>query len=571
VNSGPRRPAAPRAAAILIFLLIFAPGGAVAETLAVHDMVVAADPLAAAAGRDILRAGGSAIDAAIAMAVALTVVEPESAGIGGGGFLVHWSAQRRAVTTFDGRETAPAAALPTRFLDAEGRPLAFYDAVVGGRSVGVPGLLRMLALAHQRFGKLPWARLLAPSIRLAADGFAISPRLHALLAEDRFLARNPAARRFFYGADGSAKPAGERLTNPALAATLRAIAERGADAFYGGAIAQDIVAAVATADPPGDLAVGDLASYRAEERPPVCGRYHEHRLCGIGPPSSGAVTLIELLRLTEPFDLRRHRADAEAWHVFAEASRLAYADRARWLADPDFVRVPVTGLLDDGYLAARARLIDSAHAHQGPAEAGDPPGRHARDWGDDRAPELPSTSSLAVIDRDGNAVALTASIENVFGARIMVRGFLLNNELTDFSFVPEDHGRPVANRIEAGKRPLSAMAPTLVFDAKGALELALGSAGGSLIITDVAKTILAIIDWQDGIGAAFALPNIGNRNGATDLEAGPDSAALAAALAARGHDIRLNHRPSGLAGILVTRQGLEGAADARREGSVLGD
>ena len=266
MSSGPRRPAAPLAAAILFFLLILAPVGAGAETLAAHDMVVAADPLAAAAGREILGAGGSAVDAAIAMAVALTVVEPESAGIGGGGFLVHWSAKRRVVTTFDGRETAPAGAQPTRFLDAQGKPLSFYDAVVGGRSVGVPGLLRMLALAHKRFGKLPWARLLAPAIRLAADGFPISPRLNGFLAADRFLGRDAAARRFFYGADGMAKPVGERLINPVLAATLRMIAERGANAFYGGAIAQDIVAAVATADPPGDLATADLASYRAKER-----------------------------------------------------------------------------------------------------------------------------------------------------------------------------------------------------------------------------------------------------------------------------------------------------------------
>lgn len=561
-----------RLGAALLLCCLFGVPPAAAESFARHDMAVAADPLTAAAGREILDAGGSAVDAAIAMAMALTVVEPESAGIGGGAFLLAWSAGDRKVTSFDGRETAPAAARPDRFLDAEGRPLAFYSAVVGGRSVGVPGLVRMAALAHVRLGRLPWARLFAPAIRLAADGFAISPRLHALLAKDPYLAHSSAAARaYFYEPDGSAKPAGARLIDPPLAAVLRRIAEDGPDAFYRGPIAADIVAAVDHATPPGDLTAADLAGYRAKERPAVCGTYHGDRLCGMGPPSSGAVTLIEILRLLEPFDLRRHRNDVEAWHLFAEASRLAYADRGRWLADPDFGALPVKGLLDPGYLAARARLIDPQQAAAGRAAPGEPPGRHAANWGDEAAPELPSTSSLAVVDRGGNAVALTASIENSFGSRIMVRGFLLNNELTDFSFLPRDQGRPVANRVEGGKRPLSAMAPTLVFDGKGELALALGSAGGSAIITDVAKTVLAVIDWRMGLGHAMALPNIGNRNGPTDIEARPDTVALAAALAARGHVIRLNQRASGLAGIAVTPRGLEAAADPRREGAGAGD
>ena len=541
--------------------------------LAPRDMVVAANPMAAEAGRDMLRRGGSALDAAIATQLVLNLVEPQSSGIGGGAFLVYWSAAEGRVTTFDGRETAPAAARPDRFLGADGKPLAFYDAVVGGRSVGVPGVLRMLELAHRRFGKLPWATLFAPAIALAEKGFALSPRLHELLAHDRYLAQQATAREYFYSPDGTPKPVGTLIRNPELATVLRAIAAQGSDAFYQGPIAHDIAAAVQTAKPQaGDLAESDLAGYTAKERLPVCGAYRAYRLCGMGPPSSGAVTLLELLGMLQRFDLAADRPPSiEALHLFAEAGRLAYADRSRYLADADFVPVPVKGLIDPAYLQARASLIDPARAMAGPAAPGDPPGAHASDWGRDAAPELPGTSDLSIIDAAGNALAMTTTIENAFGSRLMVRGFLLNNELTDFSFVPEEDGKPVANRVEAHKRPRSAMAPTLVFDRNGKLLMVVGSAGGSAIINDVAKALIAVLDWGYDVQAALDLPNSGNRNGATEIEAGPSAAAFAAALKARGHRIEISDRPSGLTAIVVTPKGLEGAADSRREGAALGD
>ena len=559
-----------RAALLVALLLALAPCARGQETRAAHDMVEAADPRAAAIGRDILREGGSAADAAVAMAVSLTILEPQAAGIGGGGFLVHWAAKDRRLTAFDGRETAPAAARPDRFLDADGKPLPFFDAVIGGRSVGVPGMLRMLALVHQRFGRLPWRRLIAPSIALAAHGFALSPRVQALIARDRFLPRDRAARALYFLPNGTAKPPGTVIVNPTLAATLRDIARRGPDAFYRGKIARDIVATVAHAATPGDLTAADLAAYRTKERPTVCRVYRRYRVCGMGLPS-GDVAVLEILGLLQPFDLKSHIADVTAWHLFAEASRLAYADRARYLADPDFVAAPAAGLLDPAYLAARAQLIDPVHAHPGPAAPGEPAGRHSDNWGDEFAPEFPSTSTITAIDRDGNAVAMTVTIENDFGARMMVRGFFLNNELTDFSFLPERDGRPVANRVEPGKRPLSAMSPTMVFAPDGRLFLVLGSAGGPAIIDDVAKTIVGMIDWHKDLEAAIALPNIDNRNGATEVEERPDTAALAAALAARGHVVQMSRRQSGLGGIAVTRAGLVGAFDPRREGAALGD
>ena len=556
-----------RLRALLFAALVAA---APAHALPRHDMVESADPRAAAIGRDMLRAGGSAADAAIAMAVALTILEPQSAGIGGGAFLVHYTAQGGTLVALDGRETAPAAARPDRFLDAAGKPLPFFDAMVGGRSIGTPGLLRMLALAHERFGKLPWATLIAPSIRLAAEGFPLSPRVSALLAGDRFLAKNEAARALYYDQGGAAKKAGAIIVNPALAATLRVIADQGAQAFYQGAIAHDIAQAAEGASPPGDLGEADLASYAVQERAMVCAPYRGHRVCGMGLPS-GEVTMLEILRLLEPFDLARHAADVEAWHVFAQASKLAYADRARWLGDPAFVAAPVAGLLDPAYLASRAKLIDPLRAAHGPAAPGEPAGKHAELWGDGLAPEFPSTSNIAVIDGNGDAVAMTATIESNFGSHVMVRGFLLNNELTDFSFVPDVAGRPVANQVEPGKRPLSAMSPTMMFGADGTLQLVVGSAGGPAIITDVAKTIVAIVDWKKDLADAIALPNIGNRNGATEVEAFPGAEALAAALTERGHEVRIWRRESGIGGILVTQDGLDGATDPRREGAALGD
>ncbi|HEV2546716.1 MAG TPA: gamma-glutamyltransferase [Stellaceae bacterium] len=541
-----------------------------APAFAAHDMVAAANPMAAAAGRDILRHGGNAIDSAIATQLVLNLVEPQSSGIGGGAFLVYWSAKEHRVVTLDGRETAPAAARPDRFLGPDGKPLAFYDAVIGGSSVGVPGLLRLLELAHRRYGKLPWPALFAPAIKLAEQGFDVPPRLQALLASDPVLRREEATRQYFYEADGTPKA---RLANPAFAAVLRAIAENGADAFYGGDIAQAIVAAVHGAPRhPGDLTPDDLARYEAKERPPVCGTYRRYRLCGIGPPSSGTLTLLQIVGMLQHFPLARTTPQAPAaLHLFAEASRLAFADRDRYMADSDFVPVPVRGLVDPTYLADRARLIDRNRAMAGRAPPGDPPGAHAKAWRDDRAPELPGTSHISIVDAAGNALAMTTTIENAFGSRLMVDGFLLNNELTDFSFVPEVDGKPVANRVEGGKRPRSSMTPLLVFDHAGRLVLTLGSAGGPAIIDDVAKSVIAVLDWHETLQAAFDMPNIGNRNGATDIEAGPQAQRLAAALTARGHEVHVAERSSGLVGIRVTARGFEGATDDRRDGAAVGD
>lgn len=537
-----------------------------------RDMIAAANPLAAEAGRAMLRRGGSAVDAMIAAQMALNLVEPESSGIGGGAVMVLWSAKERRVTSFDGRETAPLAAKPDRFLDSKGAPLNYFDALVGGRSVGVPGLLRMLDLAHRRYGKLPWASLFEPAIRLAESGFPLSQKLHDELARDRIFGKTTTAPDLFFAADGSVKPVGTVLTNPALAATLKAIASSGADAFYRGAIAADIVATVDhAAVNPGDISAADIASYQAKERPALCGAYRAYVLCGMGPPSSGGVAVLEILGLLQRFDLRRQVNTVTAWNLFAQASRLAYADRDRYVADPDFVTAPIGGLLDRNYLAQRSTLIDRAHLPPGPVAAGDPPGLHAANWGSGATPEFPSTSNIAVIDRDGNALAMTTTIEFAFGSHLMVHGFLLNNELTDFSFVPDENGRPVANRIAGGKRPRSSMAPTLVFDANHKLVMTIGSAGGAAIITDVAKTLIATLDWHLGLQHAMDLPNISNRNAGTEVEATPGADAIAAALAAAGHEVRRSSRGSGLSGIRVTPQGFDGAADKRRAGIALGD
>ena len=483
-----------------------------------------------------------------------------------------YSAKDHRVTTFDGRETAPAAAKGDRFIGPDGKPMNYFQALVGGRSVGVPGVLRMLEMAHRRYGKLPWASLFQPAIKLAEGGFPISEKLNGELARDKLFPKDGTARAYFYQPDGTAKPAGTILKNPELAATLTTIAKQGADAFYKGPIADDIIA---TADNawvnPSDMTLADIAGYQAKERQPICGFYRQYRLCGMGPPSSGGVAVLELLGLLQPFDLKDQVNTPEAWNLFAQASRLAYADRDRYVGDPDFVRAPIAGMIDRDYLAQRAKLINPRSFAAGTVAPGEPPGLHADNWGRDQTPEFPSTSNMAIIDRAGNALAMTTTIEFAFGAHLMVRGFLLNNELTDFSYVPESNGKPVANRVEGGKRPRSSMSPTLVFDQKGRLVMSLGSAGGAAIITDVAKTLVATLDWNLPMQQAMDLPNVSNRNGATDVEATHSADALAAALAAAGHDVHRNGRSSGLSGIRVTPQGFDGAADDRRAGTALGD
>ncbi|SIR37986.1 gamma-glutamyltransferase [Bosea sp. TND4EK4] len=533
-------------------------------------MAAAANPLAASAGREILRAGGSAVDAAIAVQLVLNLVEPQSSGIGGGAFLVHWDEAARKVTTLDGRETAPAAAKPDRFMK-DGKPMPFREAVVGGRSVGVPGTLKLLEEAHRRWGKLPFADLVAPALKLAEEGFPVSPRLNGLLAREKDLPKNALAAAYFYEPDGKPRAVGTILKNPAFAATLRAIAAKGADAFYKGPIAEDIVATV-TGHPsnPGDIALADLAAYRVEEREPVCGAYRVWRLCGMGPPSSGAVAIQQMLGILEGQDLRRMGPGAEAAHWFSEAGRLAFADRNLYLADPGFLSVPVTGLIDRDYIRSRALLVNPERS-MGRAKAGDPPNKRAGLLAPSDGIEH-GTSHISIVDAAGNAVAMTTTIEDGFGSRLMTKGgFLLNNELTDFNFAPEEDGKPVANRVEPGKRPRSSMAPTLVFDAFGRLYAVVGSPGGSQIIGYVAKSLVALLDWRMDPQQAVDFGNFGSRNGPTELEKGTEAEAWKAALEAKGHEVRLLEMTSGTQAIVKTPEGFLGGADGRREGVAIGD
>lgn len=534
-------------------------------------MVAAANPLAAEAGREILRAGGSATDAAIAIQLVLNLVEPQSSGIGGGSFFVHWDEAGRKVTTLDGRETAPAAAKPERFLGPDGKPMKFIEAVVGGRSVGVPGTLKLLEEAHKRWGKLAWPAVIAPALKLAEEGFSVSPRLNGLLAGEKNLGADPLAATYFYEADGKPKPVGTVLKNPAFAATLRAIAEKGAAAFYAGPIAQDIVAKVTGHKTnPGDMTLADLAAYTVEEREPVCGAYRTYRLCGMGPPSSGAVAVQQMLGILETKDIARMGAGPEAVHWFAEAGRLAFADRNLYLGDPGFLSVPVSGLIDRDYVRSRAGLV-SPDKSMGRAKAGDPPHKRAQLFAPSDGVEH-GTSHISVIDGAGNAVSMTTTIEDGFGSRIMTAGgFLLNNELTDFNFAPEEGGQPVANRVEPGKRPRSSMAPTLVFDAFGRLYAVVGSPGGSQIIGFVAKTLVALLDWKMDPQNAVDLANFGSRNGPTELEKGTEAEGWKAGLEAKGHEIRLVEMTSGIQAIVKSPEGFVGGADGRREGVAIGD
>lgn len=554
-----------------------APEGATGRTQramghATRHMVAAANPLAAEAGRQILRAGGSAVDAAIAVQLVLNLVEPQSSGIGGGAFMVHWDQAGRKTTTLDGRETAPMAARPERFLGPDGRPLAFMAAVVGGRSVGVPGTVKLLEDAHKRWGKLPWAQAIAPAIKLAEDGFAVSPRLNGLLTREEALKADPVARAYFYGVDGKAREVGENLKNPAFAATLRVLASGGAAAFYAGPIAQDIVATV-TGHPAnaGDMTLADLAGYRVVEREPVCSRYRVYTVCGMGPPSSGALAVQQILGIVERVDLARLGPGANAAHWITEAGRLAFADRNLYVGDPAFTDVPTAGMLDPGYIASRANLI-SIERSMGTARAGEPPRRRAQLLAPADSQIEYGTSHISIIDAEGNAVSMTTTIEDGFGARIMTRGgFLLNNELTDFNFVPEVNGAKVANRVEPGKRPRSSMAPTLVFDAFGRLYAVVGSPGGSQIIPYVVKTIIALLDWRLDPQQAVDLANFGSRNGPTEIERGTEAETWVTTLQARGHEVRAIEMTSGIQAIIVSPIGYLGGADTRREGVAIGD
>jgi gamma-glutamyltranspeptidase/glutathione hydrolase len=539
-----------------------------------HFMVAAANPIAVEAGYRILRQGGNAVDAAVAVQLVLNLVEPQSSGIGGGAFMLFHDGKRGRLVAYDGRETAPAAARPDRFLDADGKPKGFVEAVIGGRSVGVPGVVALLGEAHRRHGRLPWAALCAPAIELAEAGFAISPRLAALLAAERHFVQSR-ARAYFLDADGRPRAAGTILRNPAFAQTLRAISRDGADAFYRGEIARDVVdTADSFAPNPGDLTLADLANYRIRVRAPVCGAYRAYRVCGVPLPSSGGTTVLQILGMLEPYDLAS-MGPASFWsvHFFSEAGRLAFADRNVYMADPDFFDAPA-GLLDRDYLRERSRLIRTDRS-LGVAASGEPPmpaeaQKAARAAG--AALELPSTSHISIVDSAGNAVAMTTTIEDAFGSRLMTAGgFLLNNQLTDFSFVPFENGAPVANRVEPGKRPRSAMAPTIVYDRSGRILMIVGSAGGPAIINDVARTLVAVLDWGLDPQAAVALPDFGSRNGPTELEAGQPIVSLAPRLRAIGHETIVTKHASGLQAIVRTKDGWIGGADPRREGTAMGD
>ena len=542
-------------------------------SVASRHMVVAAHPLAADAGREILRAGGSAVDAAIATQLVLGLVEPQSSGLGGGAFIVHWDAANLDLKTYDGRETAPAAAKPDRLL-RDGKPIAFDDAVRSGLSVGVPGVMRVLELAHQRHGKLAWAKLFDPAIRLARDGFAMPERLHLLLKAEGPARFSSGARDYFFDAAGAPHAAGMLIKNTAYAETLATLAEKGAAAFYEGAIADAIVSAVAGAPATmGDLTKADLKTYQAKERLPLCFSYRTRKICGMGPPSSGAMTIAETLAMIEPLggiSGSFSTMSVQALHIIAEAQKLSYADRNRYLADPDFVSIP-SGLLDAGYLGERRKLIDLRRAMAKPA-AGLPPGLAKRSFGIDATVERAGTSHISIIDDQGNAIAMTTTIEGAFGSHLWAAGFLLNNELTDFSFLPVDKdGIAVANRVEGGKRPRSSMSPTLVFDKSGALEIVTGSPGGSNIILYVTKTLVALIDWEKSAQEAAALPNFGSDGSVFQFEDGASAFWPTLMLKTYGHEVVTGAMTSGLHTIVKRDGRLEGGADPRREGAALGD
>jgi gamma-glutamyltranspeptidase/glutathione hydrolase len=537
-----------------------------------QGIVSSADPRAAEAGAEMLRAGGNATDAAIATMLALTVVEPQSSGIGGGGFLV-WGDAAGHVETFDGREKAPAAATPEWFFK-DGKAMGIMQAIPGGRSMGVPGSLRLVELAHRAHGKLAWKTLFGPAIRLARDGFVVSPRLNSSLAQFRVTgAYDPAARALFYGANGEPAPAGTTIRNPALAALFDRVAREGTSAFYSGTNAAKVAERAQTAPTnPSPITVADIAAYAARPRAAVCGAYRGYRICGMGPPSSGATTVFATLKQLERFDLGALGKDSPvAWHLIAESMRLAYADRERYLGDADFITVPIAGLTDPAYLATRSALIDPART-LGIATPGTPPGAQGLSWADPAAQIENGTSHFVAVDQAGSAVSYTSTIESPFGSGLMANGYYLNNELTDFNLTPNDaSGRPTANRVEGGKRPRSSMAPTLVYGPDGQLRLAIGAAGGATIPVQVLKAIIGVIDWRLSAQDAIALPTIFAPGGDTIyVEKGTYLEAMIPALLALGHKAVIAREPSFKANA-VERVGSRwlGAADPRSEGAAV--
>ncbi|WOK35289.1 gamma-glutamyltransferase [Sphingomonas sp. C3-2] len=538
--------------------------------LAAGGVVSSADPRATEAGREILRQGGSASDAAMAMMLALTVVEPQSSGIGGGGFLVHHDAATKKMETIDGRETAPASATPKLFMGANGKPIGFRDAFQGGHSVGVPGNIRLMAETHKRWGKIGWAKIFAPAIRLADQGYTVNKTLAGRLAMmaplwDRF----PEARAIYWE-QGKPKAEGTTIRNPALAKLLRDVAQKGPDAFYTGTHGKAIVAAVSKSPVnPVPLTLADLAAYKVRDRAALCAPYRRFTVCGMGPPSSGATTILQMLGMLERFDLKAMgKDDPKSWHLIAETMMLAYADREKYLGDPDFVQVPVAGLLDRTYLASRSALI-SPDTSLAAYEAGTPPGAQPRTAA--ISGEVAGTTHFVAVDGAGNVASMTSTIEGPFGSQLIASGMFLNNELTDFTFAPEKDGAPVANRVEAGKRPLSSMAPTIVYDETGRPVLALGSAGGKRIIMHIAKTLIGYMDFGLPAAEAIALPNLYFGGDAVMIEQGSALEAKLPALNTLGRAVVAADLPSKVNAVEWTGAGWRGAADPRSEGVALAE
>lgn len=571
----------------LVLCLLFVLAACSEDAPVRKAMVATANSHASDAAAGILARGGSAADAAIAAQLVLTLTEPQSSGIGGGLFMLHYQARDTSITTFDGREKAPLTADASLFLKPDGNPMAWPDAALGGKPVGTPGVIAALWKAHQKFGKLEWASLFDPAIGLAENGFAVSPRLHAAIAGANHLEEDDAAAAIYFLGDGDydepdlAVPVGHVLKNQPYAETLKLIAANGPDGFYKGPVAEAIVDAVRSNEVnPGLMTLADLAAYQAIERQPVCAPYRAYRVCGMGPPTSGGLTSLMILGLLEPYHLAKlDPKGLVAAHLFAQASRLAFADRNQHMADADFIDVPVTGLLDRQYLRSRSRLINPVR-DMGSAAPGTPPGSEDVQQAADTGLFEHGTSHLAVVDSNGNAVSMTMSVERAFGARITAGGFVLNNQLTDFSFVAERAGKLVANRVQAGKRPRSSMSPSLVLNGDGSLFAAVGSPGGSRIIGYTARALLGLIDWQMPMQDAVSQLHVINRNGRTELEetvSGGDLAdtlnqfaRLAAPLADIGHTVEVKPLTSGLHGIRILKDGqMDGGADPRREGTVV--
>ncbi|MCO1332865.1 gamma-glutamyltransferase [Microbulbifer sp. OS29] len=542
---------------------------AVKSSTASFYMAVTANPHASRTAEQILARGGTAVDAAIAAQMVLGLVEPQSSGIGGGAFMLSYDATQEKLRYYDGRETAPAQVDENYFI-RDNKPRSFVEAVIGGYSVGVPGVIRMLEMAHQRDGKLPWEQLFQPAIHLAESGFEISPRLHQLLLRMPKVAARPTIASYFFNSNGEPLAIGHRLKNPAYAETLNAIAKGGADAFYHGDIAKAIVKAVRYDNAnPGQLSLEDMAGYRAKERDPLCSAFLEYRVCGADAPSSGGTTVGGILGMLQQFPLDRFEPGSDLLtHLFVEASELAFADRNTYSGDADFVRVPSKSLISKDYLAERAQLIDPDVATE--ATPGRPT-EFAAERVMAQSPELPNTSHLVIVDRYGNGISMTSSIETGFGSRLMVKGFLLNNQLTDFSFTPKnDNGERVANRIQAGKRPRSSMSPTIVFNKDGSMRLLVGSPGGSRIIDYTARTILYHLGLNMPIAEAISAGNIGAIGRSVELEPGFFSRDTIEKLEGRGHQVVERGLNSGIHAIALQHNKLYGGADPRREGSAQG-